>query len=339
MAKRSGAVKPKGKAKKKSAAQVALSAPAFSASKNEEMLRCLALAAAASCTTAAVLIVGESGSGKSTLAEQIHRFSARAAKPCLTVNCSAIPENLIEAEIFGQETAGGQEGEKQTRRGKFELADGGTLILDEIGRLPPPVQVKLLRALETGSFERRGGEAAQSADVRIIATSQQDLPRLIAEGCFREDLFYRLNEIYIALPPLRRRREDLEDLALKMVRECNEKFGKNIKGLSRVAIDYLLRYDFPGNLREMKALLKRAVTMAKGDLLWLEDFGVRIEMPSEKEASGEGRELLSLAAMEERHIRYVLDYTRGNKRRASEILKISRPTLDRKIKLYGLRVP
>ncbi|MCX7934139.1 MAG: sigma-54 dependent transcriptional regulator [Planctomycetota bacterium] len=338
MAKRIATVKSKAKAAKKKS-QTVSAAAAFGASKNEEMQKCLALAAAASRTTAAVLIVGESGSGKSALAEQIHRFSARAAKPCLTVNCSAVPENLIEAELFGQEIADEQGGEKQVRRGKFELADGGTIILDEIGHLPLGVQAKLLRALETGEFERVGGEEGRSADVRLIATSQQDLPRLIAEGRFREDLFYRLNEIHIALPPLRRRREDLEDLAHEMIRECNEKFGKKVKGLSRVAFDYLLRHDFPGNLREMKALIKRAVTMAKGNLLWLEDFGVRVEMPSEKQASGEPEEMLSLAAVEERHIRYVLDYTRGNKKRASEILQISRPTLDRKIKVYGLKLP
>ena len=304
-------------------------------SRNEEMQKCLELARAASQTTASVLILGERGTGKGQLAETIHNSSNRASRPCVTVNCLAVPENVLESELFGHEPGGTE----RLRRGKFEFADGGTLILDEIAEMSLPVQAQMLRAVEHGEFERVAGEKVQRADVRLIATSHQGLAALVGEGRFRQDLFYRLNEVSIHVPPLRHRREDLRELADGMIRECNAKFGKSVSGISQIAFDYLLRHDFPGNLREMKALLKRAVTVAKSDLLWLEDLGVRVQVPDESESAGSPEEAMSLAVMEKRHIQQVLDYTHGNKKRASQLLQISRPTLDRKIKVYGLRVP
>jgi transcriptional regulator with PAS, ATPase and Fis domain len=307
------------------------------ASCNEDMQRCIELAQAASQTTASVLILGESGTGKNLIAQAIHNASTRSEFPCVTLNCSAIPENLLESELFGHDR-GAFTGAERTRRGKFELADGGTLILDEIGEMSQIAQAKVLRAVEYGQFERVGGEQTLRADVRIIAITNRDLPAMVAEGRFREDLFYRLNEITLQVPPLRQRREDIKQLIENMVQECNQKFNKHVESISQIALDYLMRYDFTGNIRELKSLIKRAMTVAKGELLWLEDLGMRVEVPTEGEMGSSPEEAFALAAIEKRHIQQVLDYTRGNKKRASEILQISRPTLDRKIKIYTLRV-
>ena len=307
------------------------------ASRNEEMQRCLDLAIAASETTASVLILGENGTGKNLIAQAVHNVSGRREAPCITVNCSAMPENLLESELFGHDR-GAFTGAERARRGKFELADGGTLILDEVGEMSPAAQAKVLRAVEYGQFERVGGEETLRADVRIIAITNADLPEMVQEGNFREDFFYRLNEIMFHVPPLRNRREDVPVLAERMIEECNKKFNKRIKGVSQIALDYLMRYDFPGNIRELKSLIKRGVTVAKGDLLWLEDLGMRVEIPAENELHENAEDALSLAAMERRHIQQVLDITKGNKKRASELLHISRPTLDRKIKTYTLKV-
>jgi len=308
------------------------------ASKNEEMQNCLELAIAASQTTTSVLIVGESGTGKNLMAQAIHNASVRSEKPYITLNCASTPENLLESELFGVDTSA-IKGADKPRRGKFELADGGTLVLDKIGEMSIAMQARLVRALEYGQFERVGGEETLRADVRIVALASQGLPTLVSEGRFREDLFYRLNEITVNVPPLRQRREDIRSLIYSMIEECNTKFAKNVRGVSQIALDYLMRYDFPGNIRELKSLVKRAVTVSKGELLWLEDIGMRVEVPCEIETSGDPEEHMTLAIMEKRHIQQVLDHTKGNKKRASEILQISRPTLDRKIKIYALRVP
>lgn len=306
-------------------------------SKNEEMHNCIELAKAASATTASVLIQGESGTGKDMLAQAIHAASNRASNPCIILSCSAIPANLIENEMFGHDQ-GAFQGAERARRGKFELANTGTLILDEVSDLPLQAQAKILRAIEYGEFEHAGGEEILRSDVRIIALTSKDLAAQVADGKFREDLFYRLNEISISVPSLRQRREDLRDLIDEIIDECNKKFGKAVKGISQIAFDYLMRYDFPGNLRELKSLVKRGVTVAKAELLWLEDIGMRVEVPAENEAGDNPEEMLCLAAMEKRHIQQVLNYTKGNKKKASELLRVSRPTLDRKIKIYDLRV-
>lgn len=307
-------------------------------SKNEDMQRCLELAKAASATTASVLIQGESGTGKDMLAQAIHSASNRSEHPCIILSCAGVPANLLESELFGHDQ-GAFQGAERTRRGKFELANGGTLILDEVSELPMQAQAKILRAVEYGEFEHAGGEETLKADVRIIALTSKDLGALVAEGKFREDLYYRMNEISIHVPALRQRREDLRDLINNIVDECNSKFGKRVQGISQIGLDYLMRYDFPGNLRELKSLIKRGVTVAKAELLWLEDLGMRVEVPAEDEAGENPEEMLTLGAVEKRHIQQVLNYTKGNKKKASELLKVSRPTLDRKIKIYDLRLP
>lgn len=290
------------------------------ASRSEAMQRCLDLARAAARTSAAVLIAGESGTGKRTLAEAIHRASSRAAAPCLAVDCATAP---VEKELFGAEGAAEGPG------GKLSLAAGGTLILEEIGAAPADAQARLVHRLEQ----------AEGGDVRLIATVRGDLRALVEEGSFREDLFYRLRELALHLPPLRERREDLRELVDAAIAECNEQFGKKVGGVSQIVLDTLLRHDFPGNLREMRALVKRAVAVAKGDQLWLDDLGIRIEVPGEADAGLDPEAAYSLAFAEKRHIQHVLEFTHGNKKRASELLRISRPTLDRKIREYSLRVP
>ena len=225
------------------------------------------------------------------------------------------------------------------RRGKFELANNGTLIIEEIGELPLEVQAKVLRAIEYNEFERCGGEETINSDVRIIALTSKNISSLVTEGKFREDLYYRLNEIAINIPALRQRREDLQQLIAYCIKDSNIKFNKNIKDISQIGLDYLMRYDFPGNIRELKSLIKRGVTVAKSDLLWLEDLGMRVEVPTEVETSENPEEMLTLAVVEKRHIQHVLNYTKGNKKRAAELLQVSRPTLDRKISIYDLRLP
>ncbi len=306
--------------------------------RNEAMRKCLQLARAASQTSASILIIGEAGTGKSTLAEAIHNASPRTSKPFLSVSCASVPTVLIESELFGTESAP-EKGIERGRRGKFERAHGGTLVLEEIGALPPATQEKILGVLEHGHLRRVGGERDIKVDVRIIALASRNLLELVAEKQFREDLYYRLNEISLALPPLRERREDIRALSDQMIEEANTKFDTNIRGVSRIGLDYLMRHEFPGNLEELRNVIERSVTVAKGDLLWLEDLGMRVEVPLAQEAGEDPEEAFSLASMEKRHIQHVLDYTKGNKKRTSELLKISRPTLDRKIKIYNLRVP
>ncbi len=307
-------------------------------SNNDEMNKCIELAKAASQTTASILITGESGVGKKLLSQAIHLASNRKENNLITLSCSATPYKILESELFGHDQ-GAFQGAEKSRRGKFEQADKGTLIIEEIGELPSEVQAKLLRAIEYNEFERCGGEEAISTDVRVIALTSKNISQLVTEGKFREDLYYRLNEIAINIPPLRQRREDIQNLINFHITDCNNKFNKNIKDISQIALDYLMRYDFPGNIRELKSLIKRGVTVAKSELLWLEDLGMRVEVPAESEAIENPEEMLNLAVIEKRHIQYVLNYTKGNKKRAADLLQVSRPTLDRKISIYNLRLP
>ena len=307
-------------------------------SNNDEMNKCIDLARAASLTTASILITGESGVGKKLLSQAIHLASSRSNNNLITLSCSATPSKILETELFGHDQ-GAFHGADKMRRGKFEQSDKGTLIIEEIGELPSEVQAKLLRAIEYNEFERCGGEEAISSDIRVIALSSKNVSQLVTEGKFREDLYYRLNEIAINIPALRQRREDIQNLISYHINDCNNKFNKSIKDISQIALDYLMRYDFPGNIRELKSLIKRGVTVAKSELLWLEDLGMRVEVPTESEAIESPEEMLNLAVIEKRHIQYVLNYTKGNKKRAADLLQVSRPTLDHKISIYNLRLP
>jgi transcriptional regulator with PAS, ATPase and Fis domain len=296
----------------------------------------LRLAAAAATKDVAILLLGETGTGKNLIAQAIHNASWRSTKPFVSVNCSAIPDTLLEAELFGSEKGAFTSSDRR-RIGKFEQAHLGTLFLDEIGDMSPVAQAKVLRAFEYKQFERVGGEETLHADVRIIAATNRRLDELLAGGRFREDLFYRLNEFTIEVPPLRTRREEIEPLAKHFIRECNERFGTSIRAIEPAALTRLKAHNWPGNVRELRAVIKRACVAAQGETIRAEDLRL-----SQHTSSGAMPALgpdVSLAAMEARHIERVLNQTGWNKKETSRLLGIARPTLDRKIADYNLRKP
>ena len=291
-------------------------------------------------TDATVLIVGESGTGKELIAQAIHRHSPRFAAPMITVNCGAIPETLTESELFGYER-GAFSGAVSSKPGRLESADGGTLFLDEIGDLPLGVQVKLLRALQERRFERLGGRQSISADFRLIAATNQDLERLAAEGRFREDLFYRLNVVRIDVPPLRARRSDIAELAEHFLNATRGAHPNAPAGFSEAAMRALLTYDYPGNVRELRNIVERAVALARGPLIAPEDLlprttdstcdagvGLRglLEMPLEG----------AVAALERAMIARALERSGGNKAEAARVLGIHRQLLYAKLKELGI---
>ena len=229
------------------------------------------LAGRVATSKATVLIQGESGTGKELVARLLHALSPRSQKPMTVVNCAALPESLLESELFGHEK-GAFTGATQRRVGRFEEADGGSLFLDEIGELPLPVQVKLLRFLQEREFERLGGNRTLHSDVRIISATNRDLKTKIGESAFREDLFYRLNVVAITIPPLRERKEDLSPLIDHFLRRFSTQNEKEIEGVLPEAKDLLLKYDYPGNVRELENIIERAVVIARGSLISTRDL-------------------------------------------------------------------
>jgi two-component system response regulator HydG len=279
---------------------------------------------------ATVLLMGESGTGKELFAQAIHRMSSRADGPFVAVNCGALPESIIEAELFGAER-GAFTGATSTREGRFSRAHRGTLFLDEIGELSPHVQVKLLRVLQSGEFERVGGAQTIRVDCRIVAATNLDLAQQVKLGEFREDLYYRLNVIPITLPPLRARKEDIPLLADHFLREFAEKNGKAMDGISRRAMDRLVDYSWPGNVRELVNTMERAVVLARADVIDEDD------LPETMTGSAPSQEGLTFALgtpleeIERRVIRETLRYTGGDKRRAAQLLGIATRTIYRKL--------
>ncbi len=309
--------------------------------RNEEMHECLQIAQTAAMADVTVLIFGENGTGKNLLAQAIHTASRRRSGPFIPVNCTALTETLLESELFGH-VRGAFTSADRDRRGKFELADGGTLFLDEIGDMSASAQAKMLRAVEEKEFEPVGSEKTVHADVRIVAATNRDLPGLVKGGTFREDLYYRLNEVVLRVPPLRERREDIPELVRVFVEEGNRKFGKSVRGASNVTMDYLLRHEWPGNVRELRSLIHYGVLMTRRDVVWLEDLSWRIHLgrPPHDGAgaapgSPGGEDDLSLDSVDHRHVERVLTITTGNKKRACELLGISRPTLNRMLRRWG----
>ena len=298
---------------------------------NEALRACLTQAERAARSDVTVLLLGGPGTGKNLIVQAIHNASPRAARAFVAVNCSALTPSLVESELFGH-VRGAYTGAERERRGRFELADLGTLFLDEIGDLSLEAQSKILRAVEYQEFERVGGEETLRVDTRLIAATNRDLAELIAQGRFREDLYYRLNEVTIGLPSLSQRPEDIDLLIRHFIQECNRKYGKRVRGISAEAARFLRAYPWPGNVRELRAAIKRGVAIAEGTDLSLEDLNMRVELVNARVEPG--LEDLSLEAVERRHILRVLRQTSGNKTQACGLLKIARSTLDRKLEQY-----
>jgi len=273
-------------------------------------------------TGSTVLIQGETGTGKELIAHAIHYNSLRAKKPFVKVSCAALPESLIESELFGYEK-GAFTGAQNRKKGRFELAEGGTLFLDEIGDINLGTQVKLLRVLQEREFERLGGTETTKVNVRLIAATNQDMEKTIAEGTFREDLYYRLNVFTIFVPPLRDRQGDSLLLAQFILQQFSERFGKPTRGLAPDAIRAIQAHPWPGNVRELENRIKGAVIMAEGAVVTANDLGL--------EDPGDDPEYLNLRVARQRAesqaVRQSLAVARGNLSRAAELLGVTRPTL------------
>lgn len=301
---------------------------------SQEMKRIFDLLRRVAPTKASVLITGESGVGKELVADAIHNLSPRRTGPLIKVHCAALAESLLESELFGHEK-GAFTGAQGRKRGRFELANEGTLFLDEIGEINQNVQIKILRVLQERKFERVGGEETVETDVRIVAATNKDLKKEIAEGRFREDLFYRLNVVNIHVPPLRERRDDIPLLAMSFLREFAQENGKKVEGLDTKARSALYAWSWPGNVRELRNCMESAVVMARSSLVGLED------LPPSVRSSGEEVDIRvpagsSLAEAEKILIRETLAAQNGNKSRTAEILGIGRKTLYQKLEDYGL---
>jgi len=302
-------------------------------SKNARMESILNLAREVSSLRSTVLIRGESGTGKELVARAIHFSGDRAAKPFVAVSCAALAESLLESELFGYEK-GAFTGAAERKKGKFEQADGGSIFLDEIGDIPAKLQSDLLRVLQERTFYRLGGSEEVRVDVRVIAATHKDLRSLVADGAFREDLYYRLNVIELCIPPLRDRREDVPLLAEYFVERISHEVGKTVRGLSEGALRLLLDHDWPGNVRELENSIERAIVSSRATTLTEEDFAFlqqtvddrRFRVPSN----------MKIEDMEKLMIEATLKRTGGNIREAAASLGIDRSTLYEKLKRYSI---
>ncbi|MEK7865582.1 MAG: sigma-54 dependent transcriptional regulator, partial [Planctomycetota bacterium] len=289
-------------------------------------------------TDSTVLIAGESGTGKEVVARAIHAWSPRKGKPFLAVNCAALSAGLLESELFGHER-GAFTGADRTRKGRFELADGGTILLDEVSEIDLNLQAKLLRVLQERCFERVGSSASQKVDVRVIATTNRDLQKAIREGKFREDLFFRLNVLPLRLPPLRERREDVEPLARHLVARIARRLGRAIPPVPDRTLTVLRAYDWPGNVRELANVLERGMVLMQGDTLeasdmqaWIEPREARPEAPS----AGGALPTMTLEELERRAIEEALARFGGSRLKTAQALGISDRTLRDKLRRWKL---
>jgi two-component system NtrC family response regulator len=306
--------------------------------RGEKMSTLINMAGRVAASRATVLLQGESGTGKELLARLIHHLSPRAARRIIAVNCGALHENLLESELFGHEK-GAFTGATARRIGRFEEADGGTLFLDEIGELSPQVQVKLLRFLQEHEFQRLGGNQTLCTDVRVISATNSDLEQRVKAGAFREDLFYRLNVVMMSIPPLRERKEDIPILINHFLKRYAEENGKEIGGLSSEAQDVLLKYDYPGNVRELENIIERAVVIAREDVISVEDlpFSESMEETTESRKAEEGLLRGSIEELEKKLIVEAMEKAGDHQSRAAELLGISERMLRYKLKKYGLK--
>jgi two-component system response regulator HydG len=299
------------------------------------MLRLKDTLALVAPSEATVLITGESGTGKEVVAQIIHQNSRRKDGPLVKVNCAALPETLLESELFGHEK-GAFTGAVARREGRLRAADHGTLFMDEIGEMSPATQAKLLRALQEGEYTPLGSDRTLKADVRVIAATNRDLAAAAREGSFREDLYYRLNVVNLEMPPLRARGEDVITLAEEYLRKFNAKNQRELRGFSPAARGRLLAYAWPGNVRELINAVERAVIMAPGPLVEPADLPLVVQEQGQERAEASLRAGMSLGQAERLLIEKTLEATSGNRTQASELLGITRKTLQNKIKEYGL---
>jgi DNA-binding NtrC family response regulator len=277
-----------------------------------------------------ILITGENGTGKGVVAQALHAVSVRAGKPFISVNMGGLPEGVFESELFGH-VRGAFTDAKNDRAGRFELADGGTLFMDEIGNIPMSQQAKLLRTIETGEFERVGSSRTYHASVRLISATNSDLPAEVGAGKFRQDLLFRLNTIHIHLPPLRERREDIELLAQHFLKQHVERYRKTITGFDEAAIQAMRDYGWPGNVRELDHAVERGVLMAQGKVVRAPDLGLTVARDATPRL-----EEMSIEEVEAFLIKKTLARCDGNARRAAEELGLSRSAFYRRLEKYGL---
>jgi len=301
----------------------------------QEVMRIVEMAAPSS---ASVLITGETGSGKEIVARSIHKLSPRANGPFVPINCSAIPETLMESEIFGHER-GAFTGAAERRIGCFELADSGTLLLDEIGEMPAPTQAKLLRVLEDRKVRRLGSKSETPVDVRVLAATNKDPEKAVSTGELRQDLYFRLNVFHINLPPLREHKDDIPLLVEYILRDVNAKHGKHVRGIGAEVLDIFMSHTWPGNVRELRNVLERASIMSDKELITRSclpgEFGKTTPKSSSELSSIKFPIGTTVDAMERELILQTLNATGNNKTRAAELLAISLKTLHNKLKEYG----
>jgi len=293
-------------------------------------------------TRATVLLAGESGVGKDMIARAIHHHSPRARHPFVKINCTALPENLMESELFGYEK-GAFTGASVSKPGKFEQADQGTAFLDEIGDVPGNIQVKLLRILQEKQFERLGSNLTRNVDVRVIAATNVDLRAALEEGRFREDLYYRLNVVPISIPPLRQRREDIPFLALHFVNKLSKDLGSRAKAISPAAVDRLLEYSWPGNVRELENTIERSLVLASGETLQPADMRIEAARVSNAMAAGASSQMQpllpegeTLEHWEQMMIKEAMRRSNGNKSQAARMLGLTRNALRYRLSQMGM---
>ncbi len=305
--------------------------------RSAKMQEVLAMVERVAQTNSTVLLGGESGVGKDLIARAIHEKSRRASGPFIKINSTAIPESLLESELFGYER-GAFTGAASSKPGKFELADKGTLFLDEIGDVPPATQVKLLRVLQEREFERLGGTRTLKVDVRLIAATNRDLRAALEQGTFREDLYYRLNVVPIDIAPLRERREDIPDLVQLFIARFSAESGKPITGIKPEAMQILANYHWPGNVRELQNIVERAAALAHGPVLDVSD--IHMDAPRAKPATAGNNNFLpegmTLDQWEDEMVREALRRANGNKSHAARLLGISRNTLRYRLSKIGI---
>lgn len=308
-------------------------------SQSSKMEDVINLASRSANSRATILVMGENGTGKEVIARAIHYISSRNDKPFIAINIPALSENLLESELFGHEK-GSFTGAEKLRKGRFELANGGTLFLDEIGDMSVSTQIKILRVLQEHQFERVGGSEPIEVDVRIIAATNQDLEKKIREGAFREDLYYRLNVVTIKIPPLRERKEDISMLVGHFIDLYCKENKRNKLEVSKEAFDMLMKYNYPGNIRELENIIERAVVLTRGDTITLNDLPIHLKGFKEelsRPVLGKGTLPEQVEAVEKELIYDALKESGGNQTKAGKLLGITERNLRYKLKKYNIR--